>query len=132
VTHDQQMQPGDRVTAQVPASTAYVAVLRSLAAGVAARFGLTIDDVEDVRMAVDEACALLLPQAVAGSDLECVVVLEPSAVAVEVAVRSQAPRPVPRDGFAWTVLEALTHELDDRVAGNRLVLELRKNRIATA
>lgn len=129
MTHQKEIQLGDRVAVQVPASTAYVAVLRSLAAGLAARYDLTIDDVEDVRMAVDEACALLLPQAADGTALECVVVLEETALAVEVTVPSTAPQPVPRDGFGWAVLTALAHEVDDHVADGRVSLRLRKHRL---
>ena len=47
----------------MPADVAYVATLRLTAASLAARCDLTIDDIEDLRLAVDEACALLLPHA---------------------------------------------------------------------
>ena len=52
---------GDVVTVEVPADVSYVSTLRLTAAGLAARCELTIDDIEDLRLAVDEACALLLP-----------------------------------------------------------------------
>jgi hypothetical protein len=39
--------------------------------GLASRLDFTIDDIEDLRIAVDEACAMLLAQAVPGADLEC-------------------------------------------------------------
>ena len=51
----------------MPADVAYVSTLRLTAASLAARCDLTIDDIEDLRLAVDEACALLLPHAAADS-----------------------------------------------------------------
>jgi serine/threonine-protein kinase RsbW len=50
----------DVVELDVPAHPAYVAVVRTAAAGLAARADLTLDRIEDLRIAVDEACALLL------------------------------------------------------------------------
>jgi serine/threonine-protein kinase RsbW len=132
VTYDRGVQVGDRVTVSVPASSAYVAPLRSLAAGLAARLELTIDDVEDVRMAVDEACALLLPLARRGSDLQCVIELDEAAVAVSVSVTSDAPAAPSRTDFGWTVLTALAHEVDDDVSDDRVTLRLRKRGLASA
>ena len=47
----------------MPADTAYVAVLRTTTAGLAARLDFTLDDIEDLRIAVGEACAMVLEQA---------------------------------------------------------------------
>ena len=48
---------------RIPADSAYLAVLRTATAGLAARLDFTLDDIEDLRIAVDEACAMVLPQA---------------------------------------------------------------------
>ena len=48
------------VTLTLPAHAEYVAIARSVAAGIAAKASMTLDDIEDVRLAVDEACAHLL------------------------------------------------------------------------
>ena len=55
--------PGDRdvVRLQLPAIGAYLSVLRTATAGLAARLDFTLEEIEDLRIAVDEACALLLP-----------------------------------------------------------------------
>ena len=57
------------VELRLPADGAYVSVLRTLTAGLAARLDFTIDDIEDLRIAVGEACAMVLPEADPGSDL---------------------------------------------------------------
>src|SRR2546421_12657631 len=44
----------------VPARADYVHVLRSVIASVAAKLDFSYDDIEDLRLAVDETCAYLL------------------------------------------------------------------------
>ena len=66
--------PGDQSRADVelrlPADSAYVSVLRTTTAGLAARLDFTLDDIEDLRIAVGEASALVLPEAEPGADLD--------------------------------------------------------------
>ena len=114
---------------RLPADSAYLAVLRTATAGLAARINFTIDDIEDLRIAVDEACAMLLTQAVPGADLECSFELTGDAIAVSVAVLTLDGQEPSRDTFAWTVLTALAGEVDSSVdAENRVALSLRKRR----
>jgi len=51
------------VSAEVPATPEFVQVLRNVAAGVAARLEMPIDQIEEVRLAVTEAATLLLDEA---------------------------------------------------------------------
>lgn len=44
---------------KIPASPAYLHVVRMAAAGLASRLGFTIDEIEDLKIAVDELCAYL-------------------------------------------------------------------------
>jgi len=122
---------GDRdlVTLRLPAVGAYLSVLRTATASLASRLDFTIDDIEDLRIAVDEACAMLLSQAVAGADLECAFELTSDAIAVSVSVLTMDGEQPSRDTFAWTVLTALAGEVDSSVdADSRVTLSLRKRR----
>lgn len=47
------------VAIKIPASPAYLHVIRLIAAGLASRLGFTIDEIEDLKIAVDELCAYL-------------------------------------------------------------------------
>jgi serine/threonine-protein kinase RsbW len=119
----------DIVTLRLPAAGAYLSVLRTATASLASRLDFTIDDIEDLRIAVDEACAMLLTQAVPGADLECSFELTGDAIAVSVAVLTLDGQEPSRDTFAWTVLTALAGEVDSSVdAENRVALSLRKRR----
>ena len=51
---------GGEVSLVVPAAAEYLRLVRLTAAGLASRMGFTFDEVEDLRIAVDELCFLLL------------------------------------------------------------------------
>jgi serine/threonine-protein kinase RsbW len=119
----------DQVIVRMPADGAYLSVLRTATAGLAARLDFTLDDIEDLRIAVDEACAMLLSQAIPGSSLECSFTLSPDDMTISVAVPSLNPRPPSGDTFAWTVLSALAGSVEARVGpGDRLAIVMRKSR----
>jgi serine/threonine-protein kinase RsbW len=119
----------DQVTVRMPADGAYLSVLRTATAGLAARLDFTLDDIEDMRIAVDEACAMLLSQAIPGSSLECGFTLSPDDMTITVAVLSLNPRPPSADTFAWTVLSALAGSVEAQVGpGDRIAVVLRKSR----
>ena len=121
--------PGDTVVLKLPAQGAYLSVLRTATASLASRLDFTIDDIEDLRIAVDEACAMLLSHAVAGADLTCSFELSGDAMAVAVSVPTIDGELPSRETFAWTVLTALAGEVDSSVDADKVVtLSLRKTR----
>jgi serine/threonine-protein kinase RsbW len=118
----------DRVELQVPASSAYLAVLRTATAGLAARLDFTLDDIEDLRIAVDEACSLLLPLAADDAALTCEFQLTADELEVSVSVPSDHTEPPSPGSFAWTVLSALTGDVDARAENGAIVVKLAKRR----
>ena len=119
----------DQVTIRMPAEGAYLSVLRTATAGLAARLDFTLDEIEDLRIAVDEACGLLLSQATPGADLDCDFTLAEDSVTIAVSALSLQPRPPSRDTFAWTVLSALAGNADAWVGpGDKVTVLLRKVR----
>ena len=121
----------DHVTVCLPAEGAYLSVLRTATAGLAARLDFTLDEIEDLRIAVDEACAMLLPQAIPGTNLECDFDLGTAAMTITVSVVAAEPRKPARDTFAWTVLSALAGTVDSRVGpDDHVAIVLRKHREA--
>ena len=81
--------PHARLT--LPAEGSYLSVLRTATAGLAARINFTIDDIEDLRLAVDEACALLLAQALPSSGRECQFWLGQGRMTVAVSAECDSP-----------------------------------------
>src|ERR1700712_2011997 len=90
---------GDVVEVRVPADVAFVSTLRLTAASLAARCDLTIDDIEDLRLAVDEACALLLPHASASAHLEARFEVGAGRLRVQTGVATSGAAEPDRDGF---------------------------------
>jgi serine/threonine-protein kinase RsbW len=95
------------VELRLPADSAYASVLRTTTAGLAARLDFPIDDIEDLRIAIGEASAMVLPEADEGSDLHCTFHLQPGELTVTVAVASAGPVEPDYDSFAWQVLSTL-------------------------
>jgi serine/threonine-protein kinase RsbW len=117
------------VQVKMPAEGAYLSVLRTAAAGLAARLDFTLDEIEDLRIAIDEACAMLLTQAIPGTDLECVFELGADLVTITVSVSAAHARKPARDTFAWTVLSALAGSVDSRLdSDDRVSIVLAKRR----
>lgn len=96
----------DLVELRVPADPAYLAVVRTAAAGLAARLDLTLDEIEDLRIAVDEACALLLDHH-SHADRWLVATFSMRKDRLDVHVRGPATLLPEHSSFAWAVLEAL-------------------------
>jgi len=112
------------VELRLPADSAYVAILRTATAGLAARIDFTLDDIEDLRIAVDEACAMVLPQALPNSYLESRFWLGVESITVSVSAECDSPEQPSRDGFAWTVLSALASTVEAETSGSTLTISL--------
>lgn len=123
----------DVVSIRLPAASAFLSVLRTATAGLAARLDFTLDEIEDLRIAVDEACAMLLAQAVPGADLECSFEIAGDGLRISVSALTADGQLPARDTFAWTVLSALAGEVDATVdADFRVTIILMKRRAPAA
>lgn len=119
----------DAVEIRLPADSAYLSILRTATAGLAARLDFTLDEIEDLRIAVDEACAMLLPHAITSSQLTCRFHLDPATLEVTVTIPTADGALPERDTFSWTVLSALAGEVDTAMDDERRVwIRLRKRR----
>jgi serine/threonine-protein kinase RsbW len=103
---------GDAVRITVPARAEFLHVVRTVVGSVAARNDLTIDAIEDLRIAVDEACAQLL--AVRGSSIT--VEIAPSGEGVETLCTTDADVAVwPPDGIRQSLATQVLQGLTDSV-----------------
>jgi serine/threonine-protein kinase RsbW len=126
----------DVVELTVPADSAYVSVLRTVTASLAARRDFTIEEIDDLRIAVDEASALLLPHATGTSQLMASFGGGADSLHVRVAITDATPSgPEPdldETSFAWMVLSALADEVSTDRFGGGLAVTLAKTRSARA
>jgi serine/threonine-protein kinase RsbW len=103
------------VVVTVPSQAAFVHVLRSVAASVATRIDLPVDDIDDLRMAIDEASSQLLTLGPSTATLTLRLRTIDSGVEAVVSVDGPAPAgwppPAFHDSLAWKVLSGLSDEL---------------------
>jgi serine/threonine-protein kinase RsbW len=119
-------QDGHRadVELRVPADSAYASVLRTTTAGLAARLDFPIDDIEDLRIAVSEASAMVLPSAAEDSDLTCRFFMRPGALTVSIGVPVAAQADPKYDSFAWQVLTTLATEATADTSGGQFTISV--------
>jgi serine/threonine-protein kinase RsbW len=123
----------ETVHVTIPADPSYVSVLRTVTASLAARRDFTIEEIDDLRIAVDEACALLLPHAAVEVPLSATFGGAEDTLSIRVTVPVEAdPATVKIDqaSFAWMVLSALADAVTTEVSADALTLTLSKTRLA--
>jgi serine/threonine-protein kinase RsbW len=123
------------VSAVVPATPEFVQVLRNVAAGVAARLDMAIDQIEEVRLAVTEAASLLLDEADASS-LRLTIRRDPDSLDVRLS-SDGTPDAWPSDramtSWPWMVVKGLSDDvrLDREGDGSpAIVFQKRSERVA--
>ncbi|MGH3768367.1 MAG: ATP-binding protein [Pseudonocardiaceae bacterium] len=94
------------------ASTVVIPTIRTVAADLAARADFDLDSIDDLRMAVDDLCAMLVRIAAADATLRCRFTVAPERieVAAEIEVDDPAQQLSTRT-FGWHVLECLADEV---------------------
>ena len=102
----------DRLELRVPTSPTQLPAVRAMTGDLAMRMDFDLDAVEDLRLAVDEACAILA--AIALRDVPLTVVFEATrdALRIDAWVPTSPGTDVPKDGFGWAVLQTLVDSVD--------------------
>jgi serine/threonine-protein kinase RsbW len=116
------MQPDAEV--RLPADSAYVAVLRMTTAAIAARLDFTLDDIEDLRMAVGEACAMLLDRARPGGQLIARYELGEGRIDVQVSADAVHPSLPDTASFAWQVLTTAASDVHAEAGEDILTINM--------
>ncbi len=98
------------VELRLPAEGVYASVVRTTAAGLAARLDFTIDDIEDLRIAIGEATALAIPAADPGTDLVACFFFGRGALTVTLETEAMDDPPRDAESFAWQVLDTMAQD----------------------
>jgi serine/threonine-protein kinase RsbW len=121
--------PFDLVTVTVPATANHLAVLRTAVGGFAARDQFTLDQVDDLRMAVEEAAVQLLRHS-RGDRITMDV--ETTGQGVEVRLSGEVADDDPvidESSFSWTILRALADDIRIETPDEQAVIVLTKHRL---
>ncbi|GIG65269.1 anti-sigma regulatory factor [Phytomonospora endophytica] len=130
------MDEAEVIEVQVPVDPAYLAVLRTAAAGLATRLRFTLGEIEDLRIAVDEAAAMLIAGGgkgpsgggiAPGAEMTCRFDVTEADVTVSVSVPGTG-RLLGTDTIPWRVLNALTGTVSTRESESSTTITLVKNR----
>lgn len=121
-------EPVRLVEVVVDAVADQVALLRSVAADVAIRGDFDLDAIEDLRMAVDEAAALLVGCAAPGARLVCELRPERQQVRVRLVVEAKPDAQVEHSSMGWQILTALATEASAQAADGRITITLARAR----
>jgi serine/threonine-protein kinase RsbW len=102
----------ERLELRVPTSPTQLPAVRAMAADLALRMDFDLDAVEDLRLAVDEACATLASVARGDSPLTVVFEATREALRIDAWVPTSTGVDVPRDGFGWAILQTLVDTVE--------------------
>lgn len=112
----------DTVTLTFAADTRNVALARTIAAAMAARADLPIDQLEDLRLAVDEAVTQILSTAPPDADVDCEFRIDGDRVHVQITSSTTATSVPSTTSFSWTVLSALVDAVEARLVDGQLTI----------
>ena len=96
----------------IPASTVMIPVLRAVAADLATRAHFEFDSIDDLRLAVDDACAMLVRIAAQGATLSCWFTVGSERIEAVAEVDVEHGAKLPTESFGWRVLECLADEVN--------------------
>ena len=122
----------DLVTVTVPATAGHLAILRTTVGGFAARDQFTLDQVDDLRMAVEEAAVQLLRH-IRSDRIQ--MEIETTDFGVEVRLSGDVTDDAPvidESSFSWTILRALADDLRIDSEGAKASIVLSKKRLEDA
>jgi serine/threonine-protein kinase RsbW len=106
----------ERLELRVPSTPTQLPAVRAMAGDLAIRMDYDLDSVEDLRLAVDEACATLASIALGDAPLTVVFETTRAGLHIDAWVPVAEGTDIPRDGFGWTVLQTLADNVDGRTA----------------
>ncbi|MCP2166516.1 ATP-binding protein [Goodfellowiella coeruleoviolacea] len=127
------------VEMRVEAAPEYLIVLRNVAADLAMGRDFDLDSISDFRIAVDEACAILLRLAEPKAVLRCLFHVRTDEIRVHVEVPCSERPVIAQDTFTWHVLTTLADSVTTNVteaaghsAGFLASIELTKKPVSAA
>ncbi|TFV81440.1 ATP-binding protein [Blastococcus sp. CT_GayMR20] len=104
----------ERLELRVPTTATQLPAVRAMAGDLAIRMDYDLDAVEDLRLAVDEACATLSQIAAGEAPLTVIFETTRAGLHIEAWVPTAEGTEVPQDGFGWAILATLVDAVHAR------------------
>jgi serine/threonine-protein kinase RsbW len=120
----------DVVQVRIPAKAEWVAVARLAISAVASRLDFSVEDIEDVKLAIAEACTICIRRGAGGGAIEIVGETAADGLRLTVRSRSEARRPLAvadaEDALALVIVESLMDSVDVRTDGESVFIGMLK------
>lgn len=101
-----------------------LADVRALVASMCARAGFSVNQLEDAKLAVNEALTIAMLASAEESDIHCAVDVSEESLRAQVDVRPAIPAPS-ADSLAWMVLQGICQDIDFTTEVDHSTISLR-------
>lgn len=113
------------VRLRLPCSSGYLVLARVAVGALCARLDYSVEQLDDLKLAVDEACSLLIAEALPGETLELNLAPDPDGhLTITACARTRTGKAPRRGSFAWTVLTALADQVEASTDAGLVCIEL--------
>lgn len=124
-----EVDPADTVEVRIPAKAEWVAVARLAVSAVASRLDFSVEDIEDLKLAIAEACTICIRRAGDGDRIE--IICDAGGDRINLSVRcgtTQRSLSVvdTDDKLGFVIIESLMDAVERRVDGTTAVIEMIK------
>ena len=120
------------VTIQIPSSADHVSLLRALIGMYAARQNFTLEEVDDMRMAVEEAAVQLFRRS-SGGAITMALHTDGPTLSAELSSAADSAEPImDENSFSWTILSALSDDVSVQSLDGTALIRLTKVRATEA
>lgn len=117
----------DRIVLTVPAHSEFARTVRMTASELALRLGMSYDEVDDVRLATEEAFVLACDLAGEAAEITFTFMLEADALTTEVGpLVTRGEDSATHEGYAEFILRSICDSVDIEREGERVMLRLRR------
>lgn len=125
--------PNDQIKLTLPLNAAYVSAVRLTTASVTERLGFDIDEIEDIKSAVSEACTYLIKECSFDKPNNFIITLDYSDETISISLLlSNCPKlKIETDEMSLLVIKALMDNLDIYYENNTLNILMSKKHIRT-
>jgi len=118
-----------KVSLSIPADANFLVLVRSAVTHLGSRLGLSLPELDDLRLAANEACSLFLVpgEGCRATDvLDCRFTFTKTTLALRIAADVDPSSPPPFRRFGWALLEALVDTVSWDISGGRATVDLIK------
>ena len=128
------MSNNEKIKLTLPINAAYVSAARLTASSVANRLNFDIEEIEDIKVAVSEACTYIIkkPCFSTNNDFKIEFNLSPDSIIISLWAFSNEKITTDSDEMSLKVIEAITDKFDINCEGNsfNMIIEKKHNNLS--